>query len=146
MAPAPTAEPQADLFIAVGECVLGPELLHQAERNRLSLSVAVDLLGLGTGGLRTPHMLAQAGEDSVSFDWQDRIVVEPGEPIWAPLVEALKSDEVEDSDVYFILSGRGEAGEQEFGTAHLNLEDMLQRGHDETRTRLPVINAERRRV
>jgi len=147
MVPAPPAEPQADLVIAVVDCTLGPDLVQRAERERLTLSVSVDLLGRGTGGLRTPQRLARAGEALVSFGWQHRIVVEPGEPIWEPLVEALKSEDEQDSDCYFILSGRGGVdGEKELGTAHLNLEEMLRLGHDETRARLPVVDDTQRRV
>ena len=45
MADDPTLEARSDLTIVVHECTLGPELLRRAERERLSLSASVDLLG-----------------------------------------------------------------------------------------------------
>eukprot|EP00962_Isochrysis_galbana_P003154 scaffold881_cov123-Isochrysis_galbana.AAC.1 len=112
----------------------------------MTLSVGVDLLGLGTGGLHTPRRLARAGEATLLFDWTDRVVVEPGESIWMPLVEALRSEDEQDSDTYFVLSGQGERGEEELGTAHVNLEAIYKRGRDEIRARLPVLDAQQRRV
>lgn len=135
-----------DLVVAVEECTLGSALVNRILEEHLTISVGVDLLGLGTGVLRTQRRLAVAGNTLLRFDWEHRVVVEPGEPIWDPLVEALRSEDEQDSDIYFILFGHGKAEEEELGTAHINLEAMMKRGHDETHICVPVLDNDQHQI
>ena len=77
--------------------------------------------------------------------------LEEGGAFLAPLREALRSEEEQDSDVYFVLRGSGEGGAAagggvELGTAHVNLEQLQKRGRDVAHERLSVIDTQERKV
>ena len=77
--------------------------------------------------------------------------LEEGGTFLAPLREALRSEEEQDSDVYFVLRGSGEGGAAagggvELGTAHVNLEQLQKRGRDVAHERLSVIDTQERKV
>jgi len=79
------------------------------------------------------------------------VPLEEGGAFLAPLREALRSEEEQDSDVYFVLRGSGEGGAAagggvELGTAHVNLEQLQKRGRDVAHERLSVIDTQERKV
>ena len=155
-APAEQLEP-ADLQVKVHSAELEPATLSRAERDKLEVWIQVDLLGLGATKkefvLSSKKCRPANAELPLTID--ERLVVEPEWPLWEPLREALRSEEDEDSDVYFVLMARrertkeGEGGSNkgfELGTAHLNLEQLKKRGHEPDRERLAVLDPQRRRV
>ena len=111
----------------------------------MEVYIDVDLLGLGDEGLLTPRVRPDEGE--LPLDFHEAIAVEPGEPVWAPLREALRSADEQDSDVYFVLHGASPtAAPRELGSAHLNLERLLALDADADHERLPVVDGDGRRV
>jgi hypothetical protein len=139
----------ADLHIVVEGVELEPSVLRRAERNML-LWLEVDLFGLGKQGtedlLLTSNKCRPAHEE-VPLKIDRQVVCEPDWPVWAPLREALQSEDEQDSDVYFVLRGSKEGGGSvELGSAHVNLEQLQKRGHEPLHERLAVVDAQKRRV
>ena len=68
-------------------------------------------------------------------------------------MEALRSEDEQDSDVYFVLkadnlpdhpddgglAGADDDDGSELGTAHVNLEELLRKQHEPSRERLPIV-------
>lgn len=150
-----------DLVFTVHEVHLEEATLRRVQRERKPhLWVSVDPLGLadelGLGELCSRRV--RAVHPTVGVSLQARVPVEPTEMIWAPIIEALRSEEEQDSDVYFVLKageapdhsdpgdgsgataggGSDERGCLELGAAHVNLEELLRRGHEPQRERLPI--------
>ena len=46
---------------------------------------------------------ARAVNSTVGLALHSRVPLEPSEPIWGPIMEALRSEEEQDSDVYFVV-------------------------------------------
>lgn len=140
-----------DLLVSVHEIVLEGELLIHVQRERLHVWAEVDLLGLGTSLLlRSARQRAVQGR--VSLALSERVPVEPGEPIWAPLREALASIDEQDSDVYFVvriadgsMHDPAEPG-VEVGTAHLNLEALFKQEHEPDHEPSPLLDDDGNRV
>ena len=97
-----------DLSITVHSIALESSLVSTARAEKMEVYIDVDLLGLGDEGLLTPRVRPDEGE--LPLDFHEAIAVEPGEPVWAPLREALRSADEQDSDVYFVLRGSKEGG------------------------------------
>ena len=156
-APAEQLEP-ADLQVQVHGAELEPATLSRAERDKLEVWIQVDLLGLGATKkefvLSSKKCRPANAELPLTID--ERLVVEPEWPMWGPLREALRSEEEEDSDVYFVLMARRERAKEgdggggskgfELGTAHLNLEQLKKRGHEPERERFAVLDPQQQRV
>ena len=134
-----------DLEITVHSIALESSLVSTARAEKMEVYIDVDLLGLGDEGLLTPRVRPDEGE--LPIDFHEAIAVEPGEPVWAPLREALRSADEQDSDVYFVLHGASPtAAPRELGSAHLNLERLLALDADADHERLPVVDGDGRRV
>ena len=134
-----------DLEITVHSIALESSLVSTARAEKMEVYIDVDLLGLGDEGLLTPRVRPDEGE--LPLDFHEAIAVEPGEPVWAPLREALRSADEQDSDVYFVLHGASPtAAPRELGSAHLNLERLLALDADADHERLPVVDGDGRRV
>ena len=134
-----------DLAITVHSIALESSLVSTARAEKMEVYIDVDLLGLGDEGLLTPRVRPDEGE--LPLDFHEAIAVEPGEPVWAPLREALRSADEQDSDVYFVLHGASPtAAPRELGSAHLNLERLLALDADADHERLPVVDGDGRRV
>ena len=100
---APAESPLPDLRIEVHECELDGPLLARAQRERLHCWAEVDLLGLGELSLRSARVAVPAQQGRVGVALRESVPVEPDEAIWAPLREALASEDEQDSDVYFVV-------------------------------------------
>ena len=134
-----------DLEITVHSIALESSLVSTARAEKMEVYIDVDLLGLGDEGLLTPRVRPDEGE--LPLDFHEAIAVEPGEPVWAPLREALRSADEQDSDVYFVLHGASPtAAPRELGSAHINLERLLALDADADHERLPVVDGDGRRV
>ena len=82
-----------------------PLLLRQVQQARQHVWVSIDPLGLADElNLRLrSRRLRLASTDPVFLGVQELLPIEPGEPLWEPVCEALRSVEEQDSDVYFVL-------------------------------------------
>ena len=106
MADGPLVDALPDVVFTVHELQLEPSLLQrlQSER-RPHVWVSADPLGLadelGLRGMRSRRV--RAVHTTVGLTLVSRVPVEPSEPIWEPIMEALRSEEEQDSDVYFVL-------------------------------------------
>ena len=150
------------MVLTVHELQLEPTGLKQLQREqRPHLWVSIDPLGLGDEldlqGFTSNRV--HAIHQVVNFEHCARLRIEPSEPIWEPITEALRSEEEQDSDVYFVIrAGRsaerpdadgvaavgGDADGVECGTAHINLEELQRKGHELTRERLPIVGTDGR--
>ncbi|KAL1521382.1 hypothetical protein AB1Y20_021048 [Prymnesium parvum] len=143
-----------DLVLTIHEVDLEYETHRSLQREDCCIYAQVDLLGLGEGGvghaLRTTSL--PPSNARVPLSLTALVPVEPGEPIWDPLQQALASDEEQDSDVYFVLysvpskSHDGLVGREELGTAHLNLEALFKVEREPKRERLPILNHQTERI
>jgi len=116
-----------------------PEALRGGESVE-SVWVEVELLELDPGAarLKTGAVQCRGGQCDVNFSHS--LPLTDGSAAAESLGKALRSEDEQDSDVYFVLKGRGAAGsvEKELGQAYVNLEQMLREGRDLERAVLPL--------
>ena len=94
-----------DMRFEVHTCELEPRLLQRCRRERLYLWVAIDPLGLSEQlGCRLLSRRVRPAHASVSLEQAERVMVEPTEPWWDSICDALRSQDEQDSDVYFVLN------------------------------------------
>lgn len=165
-APAPTtaaaaADPLPDLSFTVHDLQLDAATLRRLQRERKPhVWVEVDPLGLSDElGLQLRSRRVRAVTQTVGVSLEERVPLEPSEPLWAPIIEALRSEEEQDSDVYFVVRAGeaaehidegGEAGSDgaassddigiDIGTGHINLEELLRRDHEPAREAVAVVS------
>ena len=103
--PAISTEPLPDIALSVHTLQVEPLLLRQVQQARQHVWVSIDPLGLADElNLRLrSRRLRLASTDPVFLGVQELLPIEPGEPLWEPVCEALRSVEEQDSDVYFVL-------------------------------------------
>ena len=143
-----------DIEITVHELVLDQPSLRKIQgEGRPNVWVEVDPLGLAEelDLKQLKSSRARAVHTTISVSLHESVAIEPSEPIWAPLIEALLTEEEQDSDVYFVVRAAESAehaatpgaedakGITDVGTAHLNLEDLLKRAHEPNHEQLPVL-------
>ena len=143
-----------DIEITVHELVLDQPSLRKIQgEGRPNVWVEVDPLGLADelDLKQLKSSRARAVHTTISVSLHESVAIEPSEPIWAPLIEALLTEEEQDSDVYFVVRAAESAehaatpgaedakGITDVGTAHLNLEDLLKRAHEPNHEQLPVL-------
>ena len=146
--------------------------MRRVQRARQYVWVDIDPLGLSDElDLRLhSRRLRVASPEAVAMAVHEVLPIEPAEPLWEPMCDALRSPEEQDSDVYFVLKGGPaaehpeevvEAGgggesavtaaeaaeaEEELGTAHINLEDLLRREHEPSHEKLEVLDEAGKRI
>ena len=100
-----STEPLPDIALSVHTLQVEPLLLRQVQQARQHVWVSIDPLGLADElNLRLrSRRLRLASTDPVFLGVQELLPIEPGEPLWEPVCEALRSVEEQDSDVYFVL-------------------------------------------
>ena len=103
--PAISTEPLPDIALSVHTLQVEPLMLRQVQQARQHVWVSIDPLGLADElNLRLrSRRLRLASTDPVFLGVQELLPIEPGEPLWEPVCEALRSVEEQDSDVYFVL-------------------------------------------
>ena len=103
--PAISTEPLPDIALSVHTLQVEPLLLRQVQQARQHVWVSIDPLGLADElNLRLrSRRFRLASTDPVFLGVQELLPIEPGEPLWEPVCEALRSVEEQDSDVYFVL-------------------------------------------
>ena len=100
-----STEPLPDIALSVHTLQVEPLLLRQVQQARQHVWVSIDPLGLADElNLRLrSRRFRLASTDPVFLGVQELLPIEPGEPLWEPVCEALRSVEEQDSDMYFVL-------------------------------------------
>ena len=103
--------------------------------------VEIDMLGTDKEPLRTEPTKVAKGKAVLSFSKEYRAAV--GSKLASKYLEALDSEETEDSEVQLVVLACDNAGKElgEVGTAACSLEELLKRGKDHTGP-LPIKRAD----